>query len=210
MTYPAMSSDIKNGTHQYRQPAVNKQHEAVFYGLAKAAGSDEKDSTLAVGQYTNAAKTAIRTMIGATSSDVIAVQDEAPTDADTKIWLPETEATPVQIPTVAEMEQAIDDKLDEFVAETQLVETVTGTDVTINGNPNVRYVCGEVTSISIIPPAQGIIDVMFISGATPAVLTLPSNVQTPSWFLAASLDANTIYDILITDGVYGSVMTWAS
>jgi hypothetical protein len=89
-----------------------------------------------------------------------------------------------------------------------LVETVTGTTPTIIGQPNVRYVCGEVTTIDITPPSAGSIDVIFESGTTPAVLTLPSTALMPEWFDATSLDANTIYEILITDGVYGSVMSW--
>lgn len=50
-----------------------KQDESVFYGLAKAAGHDEKDSTLSFGTYTNEAKTAIQSMLGvdAAISDAI-------------------------------------------------------------------------------------------------------------------------------------------
>ena len=92
--------------------------------------------------------------------------------------------------------------------EIPLVETVTGTTPTITGQPNVRYVCGEVTTIDITPPSSGSIDVIFTSGATAAVLTLPSTVLMPEWFDATSLDADTIYEILITDGVYGSVLSW--
>ena len=44
------------------------QHASVFYGLAKVAGADEKNSTLPVGQYTDTAKSAIRSMIGASST----------------------------------------------------------------------------------------------------------------------------------------------
>ena len=94
--------------------------------------------------------------------------------------------------------------------EIPLVETVSGAAVTITGQPNTRYMCGEVTSISITPPAAGSIDVVFTSGSTVAVLTLPSAVKMPEWFDASTLDTNTIYEILITDGVYGSVMTWAT
>ena len=94
--------------------------------------------------------------------------------------------------------------------EIPLVETVDGAAVTITGQPNTRYMCGEVTSISITPPAVGSIDVVFTSGSTVAVLTLPSTVKMPEWFDASTLDANTVYEILITDGVYGSVMTWAT
>lgn len=94
--------------------------------------------------------------------------------------------------------------------EIPLVETVSGAAVTITGQPNTRYMCGEVTSISITPPAAGSIDVIFTSGSTVAVLTMPSTVKMPEWFDATTLDTNTIYEILITDGVYGSVMTWAT
>ena len=72
MTYPATSSDIKGGVHSYRQPAVNRQHESVFYGLAKAAGdSTQSQSENAVGIYTDAAKNAIRAMLGVPSMDDI-------------------------------------------------------------------------------------------------------------------------------------------
>lgn len=72
MTYPATSSDIRGGTHSYRQPAVNRQHESVFYGLAKAAGDlTQAQSENAVGAYTDAAKIAIRAMLGVPSVDDI-------------------------------------------------------------------------------------------------------------------------------------------
>ena len=45
--------------------SVTHQHEAAFYGLAKAAGQDMKNSDNAVGTYTTEAASAIRTMIGA-------------------------------------------------------------------------------------------------------------------------------------------------
>lgn len=92
--------------------------------------------------------------------------------------------------------------------EIPLVETVTGTTPTITGQPNVRYVCGEVTSITITPPSAGSVDIIFTSGSSPAVLTLPSTVSMPVWFDSTVLDANTKYEILITDGEYGSVMSW--
>ena len=61
---PATSARIKEGTMPYVPADVAHQHESTFYGLAKAAGSDEKNSSLAVGQYTDAAKVAIQKMLG--------------------------------------------------------------------------------------------------------------------------------------------------
>lgn len=55
---------IKAGANKYRPVVPGNQHQATFYGLAKAAGSDEKNSTLPVGQYTDEAKIAIQKMLG--------------------------------------------------------------------------------------------------------------------------------------------------
>lgn len=88
------------------------------------------------------------------------------------------------------------------------VSQVSGSTPTIAGQPNMRYICGTVTSISITPPNVGTVDVRFTSGTTPAVLTLPNTVKMPEWFDTTVLETNTIYEILISDGVYGSVMTW--
>ena len=91
-----------------------------------------------------------------------------------------------------------------------LVETVSGTTPTITGQPNVRYVCSEVSTITITPPASGSVDVIFESGSTATTMTVPSTVKWPAWFDAETLEANTTYEVLITDGIYGSVMTWAT
>lgn len=139
---------------------VTRQHLATFYGLAKAAGADMKDSSNAVGTYTPEAKSAIQTMLG--------------------------------------VEQGV-----------TFVETVTGTTPTITGQPNVRYICGEVSLLTITPPSAGTITVIFESGSTPTVLTLPSTVKFPEWVDISTLEANTTYEIIITDGVYGGVMSWA-
>lgn len=64
----ASSTQIKGGTQWYRPIVPAYQHEASFYGLAKAAGSDEKNSTLPVGQYTESAKSAISEMLSGSVS----------------------------------------------------------------------------------------------------------------------------------------------
>lgn len=85
---------------------------------------------------------------------------------------------------------------------------ISGQDPVITGIANARYNCGEVYTISITPPASGIVDVVFTSGSTAALLTLPVTVKMPVWFDATALETNTIYEITITDGVYGMVMSW--
>ena len=94
--------------------------------------------------------------------------------------------------------------------EVGFVETVTGSTPSITGKANYRYNCGELTTLSITPPAAGSIDVYFTSGSTATVLTVPNTVKWPVWFDATVLDSNTIYELLITDATYGSVMTWAT
>lgn len=88
------------------------------------------------------------------------------------------------------------------------VVDISSTAPSIVGEANYRYNCGEVTTISITPPAAGTIDVLFESGSTAAALTVPNTVKWPGWFDPDDLDTDTIYEILIVDGVYGSVMTW--
>ena len=149
--------NIKNGSGG-TFTTVSKQHVATFYGLAKAAGSDEKNSTLPVGQYTESAKSAISEMLNGSVS-------------------------------------------------------VSGTTPTINALPGIRYICGEVTTIDIATPASGIIDVVFTSGSTPAVLTVtPPTGMTMKWangFDPDNLEADTTYEINIADGCLGVAGTWS-
>lgn len=70
----ALDSHIKTGSGSLapnRPITPDKQHMSVFYGLAKVAGHDEKDSTLPVGQYTDEAKSAIQEMIGVGDFEII-------------------------------------------------------------------------------------------------------------------------------------------
>ena len=75
----AGSVKIKAGA-EFNNPIVPaRQHEATFYGLAKAAGdSTQSASSNAVGTYTDGAKTAIQNMLGVPSVDdipTVPVQD---------------------------------------------------------------------------------------------------------------------------------------
>lgn len=63
--YNAPESDIKAGTSLYKPITPSNQDAASFYGLAKAAGdSTQSASANAVGTYTDAAKSAIQSMLG--------------------------------------------------------------------------------------------------------------------------------------------------
>lgn len=99
----SISTEVKPGVSNYLPIVPSTQHAAVFYGLSKVAGVDLASETITLGTYPETSKTAIRNMLGATSSNVIAVQDEQPTDTDTKVWLPETEAQGIQVPTMEDM-----------------------------------------------------------------------------------------------------------
>lgn len=85
------------------------------------------------------------------------------------------------------------------------VITVTGSNPTITAEYNKRYVCGEVSTLTITPASQGCTDVLFTSGTTPTVLSLPNTVRMPAWF---TVEANKTYEISILDGIYGAVMSW--
>ena len=88
-------------------------------------------------------------------------------------------------------------------------ETVTGGTPSITAVSNHRYLCGTCSTLSFTPSNSGICEVIFTSGSTATVLTVPGTLLLPSWFDKTSLDANTIYDISVVDGIYGAVMTWA-
>ena len=88
--------------------------------------------------------------------------------------------------------------------EVQVVN-VSGSNPSITAEYNKRYVCGEVSTLTITPASQGCTDVVFTSGTTPTVLSLPNTVKMPAWF---TVEANKTYEINILDGVYGAVMSW--
>ena len=79
--------------------------------------------------------------------------------------------------------------------------TVSGTTPTIVAKSGIRYVCGELASLDFTPPASGICDVVFTSGSTPTVLTVPSTVKWANGFDPTSLDADTTYELNIMDGL---------
>lgn len=87
-----------------------------------------------------------------------------------------------------------------------LVVEVSGTDPVITGKASYRYNCGELYTLSITPPETGTMDIIFTSGATPTVLSLPNTVKMPTWW--AGIETNTTYEMCITDGVYCGVMSW--
>lgn len=88
--------------------------------------------------------------------------------------------------------------------EVQVVN-VSGSNPSIAAEYNKRYVCGEVSTLTITPATQGCTDVLFTSGTTPTVLNLPQTVKMPAWF---TVEANKTYEINILDGIYGAVMSW--
>ena len=83
--------------------------------------------------------------------------------------------------------------------------SITGSTPAITALPGIRYVCGEVATLDITLPASGIVDVVFESGSTATVLTItPPTGQTLKWangFDPTSLDADTVYEINIADGL---------
>ena len=86
------------------------------------------------------------------------------------------------------------------------VVTVSGATPVITAVSGVRYVCGEVATLDFTPCATGICDIVFTSGSTPTVVTLPNTVKFPDGSFTA--EANKTYEINILDGVYGVVMSW--
>ena len=90
--------------------------------------------------------------------------------------------------------------------------SVTGSTPSITALPGIRYVCGEVATLDITLPASGIVDVVFTSGSTPAVLTVtPPSGTAMKWANGwdGTCEVNATYEINIADGVYGVVGQWS-
>ena len=90
--------------------------------------------------------------------------------------------------------------------------SVSGTTPSITAKPGVRYICGQVDTLTIVVPSSGCIDVTFESGSTPTVLTVtPPSGMTMRWangFDPTALEANTTYEINIMDGCLGVAGSW--
>ena len=253
----APSTLIKSGTNAYRSIVPGRQHESVFYALAKLAGADMASLTgETVGVYPQAQKDAILAMLGAVGENDYATDQKAGiakvSNAFGLQMTNNSEVLAVQMAGLNEIKSASNyykpivpasihqaaffglskaagvDLANETVtvgtyptnaktaiqtmlgieANIPLIEEVSGSAPTIIGMPNVRYICGEVTLLTITPPAAGSIVVRFSTGSS-TTLTVPDTVKWPAWFDATSLDADTTYEIIITDGVYGGVTSWA-
>lgn len=81
----AISSQIKDGAAYFNPIVPNLQHESAFYGLAKAAGADMASSSNPVGTYTDAAKKAIRDMLGIPNFDSEVIFETTTTEDLTQI-----------------------------------------------------------------------------------------------------------------------------
>jgi hypothetical protein len=86
---------------------------------------------------------------------------------------------------------------------------ITGTDPVINAARNTMYICETLQTLTLTPSPNGITAVRFASGATATALNIPATVKWPEWFDGAC-EANRVYEISISDGVYGMITSWAS
>lgn len=83
---------------------------------------------------------------------------------------------------------------------------VSGTEPVLCPKVNAVYDCGEVSVLTISSfPASGMFSVVFISGASPATLTIPQTLAMPDRF---QVEANTRYEINVRDG-YALCAGWA-
>ena len=94
----------------------------------------------------------------------------------------------------------MDDENDETV-----VMPVDGMNPKINATTNTIYICGELLSLDFTPCQNGICDIIFSSGSTPTLLTMPDTVKMPNGFAVLE---NRTYEINILNGVYGVATSW--
>lgn len=66
----ASATAVQGGSAASQVSSVARQHEAVFFGLSKAAGIDLANETVTFGTYPETSKIAIQTMLGVPSTAV--------------------------------------------------------------------------------------------------------------------------------------------
>ena len=99
-------------------------------------------------------------------------------------------------------------KITGAVTGTERVRTISGTTQSIMATPDTRYMLGTLSTLSFTPCESGSCEVVFTSGTSATVLTVPNTVKWPEWFDPTALETNRIYDIIITDATYGVVTSW--
>lgn len=90
-------------------------------------------------------------------------------------------------------------------AASEVRESVSGTSVNLDPEIGYRYVCGELTALTVTSsPGTGGWSVRFTSGSTATVLTMPNTVVMPDGF---EVEASTVYEINVLDN-YALVASW--
>lgn len=87
------------------------------------------------------------------------------------------------------------------------VEGPTGSSVTISAAANTVYDCGELTALTIsaVPASGEMFTVLFVSGSTPTVVSLPQSVILPDGF---EFDTDTIYELSFRRKTVRGVDLW--
>lgn len=78
----------------------------------------------------------------------------------------------------------------------------------ITADPNALYLCGEVSALSFTPCLSGICSVVFTSGSTPTVLTVPNTVRWTNEFDPTDIESSATYKISVLNGELGTVNKW--
>ena len=154
---------IKGGTNWYNPITPSRQHMSVFYGLAKAAGFDEKDSALPVGQYTNNAKIAIQQMLDVPSTSEVTSEIATAIGSINSFDMAVVQALPTQdisthtiylVPKTGET----NDVYDEYVYINGNWEMVGNTQVDLsNYVQKTDYATKDTTGVVRVRPAYGLI-----------------------------------------------------
>ena len=193
-------------TLEPNQPATASYNDGVFsFGIPKgesSGGTSDYTDLTNKPSINNVTLTENKTAADlglATPSDIPTTAGDIEFD-DTQTYPSETVGA-----ELSQQKNAISQLESEVVTDV----TVTGTDVTIVAQANKRYLCGTVSTIAVTPCATGAFDLIFTSGTSAAILTIPNTVKwQDSSFDPTALDTDTIYEISVADGTLGLVAKW--
>lgn len=217
-TYPALGSDIRGGSTPYRPITPNRQHAAVFFGLAKAAGDvTQSASENAVGTYTDDAKSAIRTMLGAlgntnyatttvggvVKADGYGMQMQSGGFISTKL------ATSAQVKAGTHTFNPIVPGNEHEAVFYGLAKASGDSTQAASNNSVGAYTDDAKASIRTMLDVEKAVAVVTVSGATPTVSALANTIYKCGEVTALSFTpcASGICDIIFTSGTTPTVLT---
>lgn len=192
----AIASNHVESASGYAESASDKADLAETY--SNAAEQSKQEAEILIGDFRIEIES-VSSGINRKISDVNTYANNARTSANNAETYAENAQSYLNL-----AEQTVTDWINEGSGKIVTV-AVSGMNPKINAVHNTVYVCGEIISLDFTPCSDGVCDVIFTSGTTPTLLTMPNSVRMPKNFTVLE---NRTYEINILNGIYGVFTSW--